>query len=218
MSTADKNKLAYIGAKPGTNRDSDSWYTPTEFLARTRHFLGCTTAGIDFDPFSSAAANDRPGGVHAHQFFTKEDDAITTPWPIVQTVFMNPPYGRGVIHGAIQAFVQALEAGRFERGLVLVNNATETVWYKDLRTTPAVVAICNPFGRIAFESFDGKAVSGNTRGQSILMFDVGDRRAAQRRAREAFEGQPGRRGKILFPFMGFVDAQDARRTQGRAAR
>lgn len=207
MNIADKNKLAYIGAKPGENRDSDSWFTPADIIARVRWALDRKRGSIDFDPFSSIAANNRPGGVHAEQFYTKDDDAIRTPWPHARTVFMNPPYGRGVVHGAIQAFVAHLESGHFERGVVLVNNATETVWYKSLRDCEYLTAVCMPFGRIAFENVDGKKVSGNTRGQSILFFDRSlDRRDSQRRAREAFEGATGTRGKAHFPFMGYVDS------------
>lgn len=201
MSTADKNKLAYIGAKPGDNRDSDSWFTPEDILTRVRYYLDGKTGQIDFDPFSSPAANQR---VKAVRYFTKDDDAIKTPWPRVRTVFMNPPYGRGLIHGAINAFVAHLDAGGFERGLVLVNNATETSWYYNLRSHPDLVAVCLPFGRIAFENLDGKRVSGNTRGQSVMMFDKGNRREAQKRARTAFESD------VLFPFRGFVDTINKR--------
>jgi hypothetical protein len=127
---------------------------------------------------------------------------------------MNPPYGRGIIHGAVQAFVGHLDKGHFQRGVVLVNNATETVWYDQMRQSPHLVAICNPFGRIAFENFDGKTVSGNTRGQSILFFDTGDRTDAQKRAREAFEGTTTSRGAQPFAFMGYVDSVVARARRG----
>lgn len=68
---ADVDKLAYIGAKPGSinTRDSDSWYTPNLYTDMARKVLGT----IDLDPFSSSLANEY---VKAKRYFDTDSDAF----------------------------------------------------------------------------------------------------------------------------------------------
>lgn len=72
-SKADRDKLAYIGSKPGasqdTSRDSDAWFTPSIYVEMAREVMG----EIDLDPFSSLAANKH---VRAKRFFDVEADAF----------------------------------------------------------------------------------------------------------------------------------------------
>lgn len=177
MSKADKNKLAYIGAKPGTNRgtlrDSDTWFTPSLYTEMAAEVMG----RIDLDPFSSEAANER---VKARRFFTVEDDAFKQQWFEDQgRVFMNPPYTRKLVDAAIDLFLEHRAREEVTQGIVLVNNATETRWFQSLARS--CHACCFPDRRIAFENVDGKHVSGNTRGQ--VFFYYGHR---QQRFREVF--------------------------------
>jgi len=162
---ADINKLAYIGSKPGANgveRDSDSWFTPSIYTEMAREVMGA----IDLDPFSSAAANRH---VKAKRYFDEKMDAFKETWFQEQgRVFMNPPYGRQVIDVAVDCFLANWASESISQGVVLVNNATETRWFQSLlRSTNA---LCFPDRRIAFETDDGKHVSGNTRGQTFFYF------------------------------------------------
>jgi phage N-6-adenine-methyltransferase len=163
---ADINKLAYIGAKPGTKsqtkRDSDSWFTPSMYTDMAREVMG----EIDLDPFSSKTANEH---IKAKRYFDIKSDAFKQEWFRDQgRVFMNPPYGRKLIDASIDIFLTNLSNDSISQAIVLVNNATETRWFHSLLNYTD--AICFPDRRIAFETDDGKHVSGNTRGQVFFYF------------------------------------------------
>ena len=64
---------------------TNEWYTPPVYIDAVRAVLG----SIQFDPFSCEVANTLVG---ADDYYTAADDATMTPWPVVQTVFANPPY------------------------------------------------------------------------------------------------------------------------------
>ena len=162
---ANVNNLAYIGSKPGKNdpqRDSDSWFTPKKYTEMVREVLGT----IDLDPFSSEFGNTY---VEASRYITEEQDAFEIDWFETQgSVFMNPPYGRGLVSRAINSFIAHWKGKQITEAIVLVNNATETQWFQTVLKEST--AICLPSSRIAFENNDGKNVSGNTRGQVFLYF------------------------------------------------
>ena len=169
---AMSSRLAYVGSRPGVkspSRDSDAWFTPSVYIDSVRAVLG----PIDLDPFSSYAANRI---VRAKEFLTVDYDSISNDWPKVRTVFMNPPYSAGLCAKAAERFIEQYEAGRFEHGIVLVNNATETKWFKTLAQSAAAVAFTDH--RISFWNADGKASSGNTRGQCFLLFTSSKRKVA----------------------------------------
>lgn len=160
---ADREKLAYIGAKPGApSRDSDSWYTPSFYTELAREVMG----GIDLDPFSSEEANKF---VKATRYFDTTSNAFKQQWfESNGTVFMNPPYGRTLINPSINIFIDNWLNDSISQAVVLVNNATETKWFQLLLRNAA--AICLASKRISFTAIDGKSVSGNTRGQVFLYF------------------------------------------------
>jgi phage N-6-adenine-methyltransferase len=184
MSKANVNHLAYVGTKPG-QRDSDSWYTPIRYLESARKVL----KGFDLDPFSSAYANET---VKAKRIITEKQDAFKASWE-AKTVFMNPPYGRGIAAPACHEFVRNFTEGKFSRGIVLVNNATETKWFQELLT--CATAICLTNHRIAFTSPDGKHVSGNTRGQTFFLFESNQR--SKKATLTRFEREFSTHGTIL---------------------
>jgi len=162
---ANKNTLGYIGAVPGRD-DSNSWNTPRCYLSSARKVL----KGIGLDPFSSNKANL---AVKAESFYTEEDDAFTTIWETDHpTVWMNPPYGRGVMPKAINRFISMYNAVKFDRAIVLTNNATETKWFQTMLSYSSMV--CFPSKRIAFTSPDNKEISGNTRGQAFFLVGTGN--------------------------------------------
>ena len=161
VSTADPRQMGYIGASPVVERDANDWHTPAKYIEAVRSALG----GIDLDPFSSAKANET---VQAARFFTADDDALgETPW-FANRLFMNPPYGRGVIDLAVDRFLRELKERNFKEAIVLVNNATETQWFQSLMRECS--AICFTDHRISFASPDNKQESGNTRGQAFFYF------------------------------------------------
>lgn len=160
---ADKQMLAYIGAKPGSvQRDSDSWFTPSYYIELSRQVMG----SIDLDPFSSSTANEV---VNASRFFDIKQNAFKQKWfKKPGTVFMNPPYGRDLIKPSVEIFVKHLLENSILEAIVLVNNATETKWFQLLLKHTS--SACFVSKRISFDSPDGKNVSGNTRGQVFFYF------------------------------------------------
>jgi phage N-6-adenine-methyltransferase len=174
---ANVSRLGYVGSKPGEKRDSDSWFTPTPYIEAAHEALG----GIDFDPFSSDVANKT---VKAKRYYTVDDDSLSTDWPRVKSVWMNPPYSAGLCGKAANRFVDNFNSGAFKNGIVLVNNATDTKWFHELARH--ATAICFTDHRIAFWNADGKQKSGNTRGQCFLFFSSTKSNLGVKRFKEAF--------------------------------
>ena len=164
---ADVSRLGYVGAVPG-KRDSDSWFTPDEYVDAARVALGGTIA---LDPFSPDVANER---IRAARYFTEEDDAFVQDWSAAlapaesRTVWMNPPYSGALCSAAVSRFLDEFEAGTFDHGVFLVNNATDTKWFQRAMTVSS--ALLFTAGRISFWNAHGKKKSGNTRGQAFLYF------------------------------------------------
>jgi len=159
---ANVNKLAYVGSpvtKKKTGRDSDSWYTPKEYIESARVVLGT----IGLDPFSSEIANEV---IKAIKFHSEDDSSLGVEWK-TNTVWMNPPYGP-LCGSAIDKFIEQFTKNNFSEGIVLVNNATDTKWFK--RLSEHASAWCFTDHRIQFYSCDGKSISGNTRGQVFIYF------------------------------------------------
>jgi hypothetical protein len=164
LSKADFGRMAYVGSL-ARERDSDAWYTPLEYVTSARRVFG---GKIDLDPYGSAVANV---GIQAGRFFCTDDPAPDgKKWPKVDSVFMNPPYSMRLVRQATDQFCEAFRRRRFQRGIVLVNNATETLFFQKL--LHAATAMCLPNHRIRFHgNVDGKDGSkGNTRGQAFLYF------------------------------------------------
>lgn len=165
LNEADVSKLAYVGSQP-TARDSNAWFTPGPYLDAARQALGGI---IDLDPFSSADANEL---VNAATYFDEHDDGFLQDWGASVnsdgTVWMNPPYSARLVQSAVHKFIDEFERGSFGEGIILANNATETRWAQ--RAVGAASAVCFTDHRISFWNADGKAQSGNTRGQMFLYF------------------------------------------------
>lgn len=161
---ANANRLGYVGKNPNNkSRDSDSWFTPPDYLDSVRAVMG----RIDLDPFTSERANEI---VRAKRIFTLDNSAFENDWKVDKNVrvFMNPPYSAGMCGRAINRFIDQYEAKGFVEGIVLVNNATDTRWFNAL--VKHCNAICFTDHRISFWNADHKHVSGNTRGQAFIYF------------------------------------------------
>ena len=147
-----KSGTAHVAYNSGNNE----WYTPDDLIAAAREVLG----GIDLDPASNKAANDR---IKATSYFTSENDGLQKEWR--GSVWMNPPYSQpegGFFADKLKAEV---EAGRVTAALVLVNNATETQWFKALVSVSS--AVCFPSGRVKFWSPHRESAT-PLQGQAVL--------------------------------------------------
>jgi len=148
-----KKEVAHVANNSGENE----WYTPVEYIDAARRVL----RGIDCDPASSKQANET---VNAETYYTKEDDGLTKEWH--GRVWMNPPYSQPLISQFAEAIASKYQSGEIEEAIVLVNNATETVWFQTMATHCS--AICFPRGRIRFIDKNGKPSGAPLQGQAVL--------------------------------------------------
>lgn len=158
-SKADKNSLAYVGSLSNGQRDSDTWYTPKTYIEAVKEVLG----SIELDPYSDEIANTN---IQAERIFTQDEPAELQEWDC-KTLWMNPPYTGSIIKTAICKFIEEYKKYNFS-AVIVTNNATETRWFKALVTNSDY--FCFTDHRIAFETYDGKNESNNTRGQTFFYF------------------------------------------------
>jgi phage N-6-adenine-methyltransferase len=121
------------------NSGDNEWYTPEYILEAARAVLG----QIDLDPASSECANS---AVKASKFYTSSDDGLIQPWS--GKVWMNPPYAAGLVGKFISKLASEVDSGNVSEGVVLVNNATETAWFKTLASISSV--LCFHSGRVKY--------------------------------------------------------------------
>ena len=123
------------------NSHDDEWYTPPEFIESARLVMG----SINLDPASNEHANKT---VKADHIFTEEDNGLEQEW--FGNVWLNPPYSSALV----QLFADKVAERGFEQAVVLVNNATETKWFRTL--VDNADAIVFKTGRIKFLKHDGQ--------------------------------------------------------------
>lgn len=103
---------------------NDEYGTPPEIITLARNFMG---GSIDIDPASNDAAQHV---VQAKEYYTKERSGLDVPWK--GTMWLNPPYSYPLIERFVKKASSHYQAGDIREGLILVNTATETRWYKFL--------------------------------------------------------------------------------------
>ena len=153
--------LQRIGKNPHVsfNTGENEWYTPSEYIEAAKKVLET----IDLDPASSEVANKT---VRATVYFTAQDNGLLYSWN--GRVWMNPPYSAELIGRFTSKLTEHFVGGEITEAIVLVNNATETVWFQTMLT--ACSAVCFIRGRVKFIDMDGFPSGAPLQGQAILYF------------------------------------------------
>ena len=142
------------------NSGENEWYTPPEYIEAARIVLG---GHIDLDPASSVIANRL---VKAETFYTKETDGLNKHWS--GNVWMNPPYASDLIRQFTSKFSHHVIEGNIKTGIVLVNNATETAWFRELINCANAVLFTT--GRIKYLDAQGNPKNTPLQGQAFIYF------------------------------------------------
>jgi len=114
---------------------SSEWHTPECIIERVVRVMG----EIDLDPCSNEGEPNVPAGQH----FTKATDGLSRPW--TGRVYMNPPYGQGIILW-VEHLCQQFERGDVSEAIALVPARTDPAWFRRLRE----YARCFVWGRLKF--------------------------------------------------------------------
>ena len=118
-----------MSGKPHVTRftGKDGWYTPPRYVEAARRVLG----GIDLDPASSDEAQ---ATVRAGTYYTVDDDGLARPWPSGARVWMNPPYGAGIVGPFVKKAI-----AHDGPAVVLVSASTDTAWGQSILAEPGSI-------------------------------------------------------------------------------
>jgi hypothetical protein len=130
------NRLAHVGQSAGFIE----WYTPLDFVDPARKLFGGT---ISLDPCSSEVANEV---IKAEQYYTVDDNGLLFDWH--GRIWMNPPYELQMVDPFVTHLSKQYEAGNVKEAVTIVNNATETRWFRILIELASVVAFIH--GRVRY--------------------------------------------------------------------
>ena len=133
-------------AKPHVahNSGNNEWYTPAEYIEAARVVMGW----IDLDPASSELANTV---VKAIAYYTAADNGLDHKW--WGNIWLNPPYAGDLVGKFADKLIYSVEGRHIDQAIVLVNNATETVWFQTLMGVAD--AVCFLRSRISYWSPEG---------------------------------------------------------------
>ena len=137
----------------------DNYCTPPYLIKKIERVLD----GIDIDPCSN-----EHDFVNAKIRVTDIDYESGT-FRKGLSVFMNPPYSRGMIQKFFDWLMEYRSGYDENRGaIVLVNSSTDTWWYQNL--VLKCDCMCMLLGRINFY-LDGKKTSNNRYGQTLFLLN-----------------------------------------------
>ena len=122
------------------NSKDDEWYTPEKYIEAARTVMGT----IDLDPASNEFANEF---VKAGKYFDESTNGLEQEW--FGNIWLNPPYSTALI----PKFANKITSSRFNQAIVLVNNATETAWFRKMVDKASAIVFTT--GRIKFRKRDG---------------------------------------------------------------
>tara|TARA_Y100000310_G_C20579340_1_gene762157 strand:+ start:114 stop:872 length:759 start_codon:yes stop_codon:yes gene_type:complete len=141
------------GVHVSHNSGENEWYTPKHIIESVKAVMG----EIDLDPASSELANDIIG---AKDYYTAKDDGLKQDWH--GRVWLNPPYSQPEISN----FAKAVTSKNYDEIMILVNNATETDWFRMM--AEASNAICFINKRLRFIDKKGIPSGMPLQGQAII--------------------------------------------------
>ncbi|HEY6380746.1 MAG TPA: DNA N-6-adenine-methyltransferase [Pseudolabrys sp.] len=147
-------------AHVGQNTGETEWFTPADYIEAARRVLGA----IDLDPASTSAANKI---IQATTIYTAADSGLSKDWS--GRVWMNPPYAQPLIEHFAEKLSASVQAGSVTAAIALVNNATETAWFRALAKVAS--SVCFPEGRIRFWH-PKKETATPLQGQAVLYFGI----------------------------------------------
>ena len=151
--TQEVKKTAHVSNNSGNNE----WYTPELYIETARRLMG----SIDTDPASNVIANKT---VKADVYYTEETNGLDKDWH--GNVWLNPPYAQPLIQQFADKLVEQVEAGNVKQACVLVNNATETKWFRTIAGVSSQIWFIS--NRIKFIDMEGNASGAPLQGQAML--------------------------------------------------
>ena len=146
----------------GRGTGNPEHYTPRDYLDAVHNVLG----EIGLDPASNPIANEN---VRAKRFYTKEDDGLKQHW-VADTLFINPPFSRGVVDEFAEKLVKHYANGDVKEAIWLSNNTTSES--RMIGLLGAASAIFLHIGRLKFITVndDGEQSGAGLQGQITLYF------------------------------------------------
>lgn len=138
------------------------WFTPEPVLEAARIALGGI---IDVDPASCEAAQ---AAVRAGVYYTRETDGLAPGRSWAGSVWLNPPYTRGVVDRFALKLIDEIDAGRVTEAVWLSNASFDTQWGQPL--CECANALCLVAGRLRFTPGSGQPAGAGAWASMILYF------------------------------------------------
>lgn len=145
-------------------KPNDERFTPLSFLSQVKHGF-FRDRGFDLDPYCSDPQGER---MMRHKlvkwYYTKDQPMPPKRWCGLDTLWVNPPYSL-LTDAEFRAGMLGMLEGA-NRFAVLVNNSTETQWFRDLLAVSEYVVLLR--ARIKFEQYNERY------GQYNEQYDIGE--------------------------------------------
>ena len=125
----------------GFSSKTGEWDTPQDFFDKLNEQFDFT-----LDPCATEA------NAKCDKYFTEEEDGLTQDWAR-QTVFVNPPYGRGIGEWLKKAYKESRKHNTVV--VLLIPSRTDTKWWHDYVMKAQEVHLVR--GRLKFGSAENAA-------------------------------------------------------------